>query len=120
MGYRSASTREYVAPRRLLGRRKSGFTTAVSDVEHSNNVSLNREQDSIEVRLPPVQEPPHFEVKLAILRGERATRGELRQRVYRFSETTKPGNRSIGGVLRTEPLKIASASLSTWADVSTR
>jgi hypothetical protein len=57
------------------------------------------------VRLPPVQELPHFEVKLAILRGERATRGELRQRVYRFSETTKPGNRSIGGVLRTKPLK---------------
>ena len=79
--------------------------TAVSDVEHSNNVSLNREQDSLEVRFPPVQELPHFEVKLAILRGERATRGELRQRVYRFSETTKPGNRSIGGVLRTKPLK---------------
>src|ERR1700730_16115490 len=77
-GFSLASTRECVEARRLLGRRKTGLTTAVSDVHHSNNIPLNGEQDSIEVRLPPVQELPHFEVKLAILQGERTTRGELR------------------------------------------
>ena len=59
------------------------FAAAVPDVEHSNNVSLNREQDSIDVRFAAVQELPHFEVKLAILLGERATGGELSSRRHR-------------------------------------
>ena len=71
----------------------------MTNVEHSNNVSLDRKEDSIKVRLPPVQKLSHLKGKLMILGGERATRGKLRQRVYRVFETTKPADRSIGGVL---------------------
>jgi hypothetical protein len=41
-------------PGRLLGGRKTGLAAAVPDVEHSKNVSLNREQDSIDMRLAAV------------------------------------------------------------------
>src|SRR5436309_14066216 len=41
----------------------------MTNVEHSNNVSLDRKEDSIKVRLPPVQKLSHLKGKLMILGG---------------------------------------------------
>jgi hypothetical protein len=74
------------------------------DMQHLDGVAFYGEQDAVDMWLSTVEELTQFNGRIWILRSERATGGNTRQRRDCCSECYEPALPSRSSMLRSEPL----------------
>ena len=76
----------------------------MTHVQHLHDVAFDCEEDSIDVRLPAVQELTDFYRRVSTFGSYWTTPRKVRERVDCFAEGYKPALTSISRLLRVEPV----------------